>query len=182
MTQKLLWRENLQVGSNSILFHFIPLLALSSTIFSWWIDWISSLSSLSAATKLLLLSLETSYGLPLMATIQLNAFRKSVVLNEKATSKYTALVVEQVSLGRYSLCNLGREGPCMVHTIWTASLACLFSHGLHSLSNSSLPADPLWSSNNIILVLVHDSLLHGGNDYGHLLQSVRWHDVSLVES
>ena len=49
----------------------------------------------------------------------------------------------QVSFGRYSLCNLAREGPCIVHTIGTASLACLFSHGLHSLSNSSLPADPL---------------------------------------
>ena len=89
--------------SGGFQFHFIPLLALSSTIFSWWIDWISSLSSLSAATKLLLLSLVTSYGLPLMATIQLNAFRKSVVLNEKATSKCTALVVEHVNRHKYLL-------------------------------------------------------------------------------
>lgn len=40
-----------------------------------------------------------------MATIQLNAFRKSVVLNEKATSKCTALVVvvEHVNRHKYLL-------------------------------------------------------------------------------
>ena len=86
--------------SGGFQFHFIP---FYSILFSWWIDWISSLSSLSAATKLLLLSLVTSYGLPFMATIQLNAFRKSVVLNEKATSKYTALVVEHVNRHKYLL-------------------------------------------------------------------------------
>ena len=59
--------------------------------------------SLSAPTKFVSLSLVTSSGLPLVATIRLNAFRKSVVLNEHAISRCTALVAEHVNRHKYLL-------------------------------------------------------------------------------
>ena len=87
--------------SREFQFHLSPLLATLPTICSWSIAWTSSLSSLSAPTKFVSLSLVTSSGLPLVATIQLNAYRKSVVLNEHAISRCTALVAEHVNRHKY---------------------------------------------------------------------------------
>ena len=80
----------------------LPLEALSA-ICSWSIARTSSLSSLSAPTKFVPLSLVTSSGLPLVATIRLNAFRKYLVLNEHAISKCTTLVAEHVNRDKYLL-------------------------------------------------------------------------------
>ena len=44
-----------------------------------------------------------SSGLALVATIRINAFRKSVVLNEHAFSECTALVAEHVNSHKYLL-------------------------------------------------------------------------------
>ena len=87
--------------SGGFLSHLIPLLTTLPVIYSWSIAWTSSLSSLSAPTKFVPLSLVTSSGLALVATIRLNAFRKSVVLNEHAISRCTALVAEHVNRHKY---------------------------------------------------------------------------------
>ena len=90
-----------------------------------------------------------------MATIQLNTFRKSVVLNEHAISRCTALAAEHINRHKYllanSLSNLGCEGASVINTalckgvvltlvlgsgamICTDSCTRLLSHTLHSFS------------------------------------------------
>ena len=83
-----------------------------------------------------------------MATIRLNAFRKSVVLNEHAFSKYSALVAEHVNRHKYLLAYLlaSCKGLSIINTAFCKRSHCCpkfrlwkWCHHLHCwLRTSSL--------------------------------------------